>query len=94
MLGIANRGRKILLGETAFASLANHKVHLLLVASDASENTKKKCLDKSSYYKIDLIECGSKKEFGQTFGKGLVGVVGISDKNIAEKIKNITKVGD
>ena len=46
MLGLANAARALVNGETLIKSISANKVELVLIANDASDNTKKKITDK------------------------------------------------
>ncbi len=41
-LGLAARARKIITGETLITKIRNNEVEFVIIASDASDNTKKK----------------------------------------------------
>jgi ribosomal protein L7Ae-like RNA K-turn-binding protein len=58
---------------------------LIALASDASENTKKKIRDKASYYGIDVIESLTSTQLSQSIGKTNIKVIAILD----EGFKNI-----
>lgn len=61
------------------------------MASDASENTSKKYLDKLSYNQIRYIVYGTKGELGEVVNKNDVCLLGIEDPNIAKEIIKIMK---
>ena len=56
LLGLAARARKIVSGEVVLTSIQNHSAKLVVIANDASENTKKKYVDKCTYYNVSEIE--------------------------------------
>ncbi len=88
MLSLCRSAGKIVSGELSCEkALQNSSAKLIIIASDASENTKKKFKNKSFYYNIDIAECGSKDELGKTIGKESRAVIGICDENFAVKIK-------
>ena len=89
LLGLACAARKIVSGETLLKSIRSQKVHLVLIANDASDNTKKKLTDKCHYYGIDcyIIE-ENHDTLSKAIGKKRV-AVGISDAGFADKIKKI-----
>ena len=45
-LGLAARARKIVTGETLITKIRSNEVEFVIIASDASDNTKKKITDK------------------------------------------------
>ncbi|MFQ8987576.1 MAG: L7Ae/L30e/S12e/Gadd45 family ribosomal protein, partial [Intestinibacter sp.] len=58
----------------------------VIVADDASDNTKKLFKDKSSYRKINQIYFATKVELGLAIGKAPRAVIGIKDKALSQKI--------
>ncbi len=89
MIGFALRARKISFGESVLSRKG--KVKLALVATDASENTSKKYLDKLSYNQIRYKVYGTKGELGECVNKNDVCLLGIEDPNIAKEIINLMK---
>lgn len=88
LLGLATRAGKIVSGDdSTLIELKKGKVSLVLVSSDASNNTKKLFNDKCSYRNIDLINFSTKLQLGLAIGKAPRAVVGIKDKNFSNKIK-------
>ena len=55
MLGLANAARALVNGETLIKSISANKVELVLIANDASDNTKKKITDKCQFYHVDYF---------------------------------------
>ena len=46
LLGLAMRARKLATGESALKAVQSQQAHLVFIASDASDNTKKEYIDK------------------------------------------------
>ena len=89
LLGLAYKGKRIIIGDDILTSLRqNKKLSLIIIANDVSENTLKKFKDKANFYKIDYIVLFSKEELGKSLGKNYVSAVGICDKKLKEKILN------
>jgi ribosomal protein L7Ae-like RNA K-turn-binding protein len=85
-LGLAYKARKIAVGtELSIEKMRQKKAVLIALASDASENTKKKIRDKASYYGIDVIESLTSTQLSQSIGKTNIKVIAILD----EGFKNI-----
>ena len=74
------------LKEMSLEELKKGKISLVIVADDASENTKKLFKDKSSYRKINQIYFATKVELGLAIGKAPRAVIGIKDKALSQKI--------
>ena len=94
-LGICACSRKISYGETLLKEIKNKKIYLVVVASDASDNSKKKIIDKCNYYNCDYIICLDKESITKSMGRvDLVSAVGIKDYNLVKKFKeNIEREG-
>lgn len=88
LLGLASRARKVSCGDILLKDVRSHKVYLVLIAEDASENTKKKWTDKCSYYHIDYMIIGKIDEMSQAIGKDNRVALGIKDQGFASKIKS------
>ncbi len=83
-LGLAYRARKIVIGtEMTIESVRKNDVYLVLVAHDASELTKKKILDKASFYNVEVSQALSSQQLSDAIGKRGVKVVGITDRGFS-----------
>ena len=89
MLGLAMRAGKLVTGEEmTIQDIRRQKSKLVFVASDASENTRKKIQDKSSHYEVTCLESFTHEELSQAIGKARM-VIGINDQGFAKKIKEL-----
>ena len=59
---------------------------LVIVAEDASANTKKLFHDKCSYYEVPVYEYGTKEELGWAIGRNLRSSVGVCDAGLADAL--------
>lgn len=90
LLGLAMRAGKLVSGEdTTLMELKKNRLCLVIVADDASNNTKKLFNDKSSYRKVECICFSNKEGLGISIGKDSRAVVGIKDIGFAKKIKEL-----
>lgn len=89
MLGFAIRGKKFSIGESVL--FRKNKIKLVLLAEDTSSSTKKKYLDKLSYYQIPYIEYGTKNELGELLRKNEISIFAIEDSNIAKQVIKLIK---
>lgn len=88
-LGLAFRARKITVGtEMSIQALRNGQVFLMILATDASDLTKKKVYDKSKTYHVEVIESLSSIEISQAIGKKDIKVIGITDKGFSQLLMN------
>lgn len=88
LLGLASRARKISCGDVLLKDIRSQQVFLVIIAQDASENTKKKYTDKCSYYGRDVLIDGTIDDLSAAIGKSNRVAVGIKDKGFADKIKS------
>ena len=87
LLGIAMRAGKLVSGEDGtMIDLKKGKLNLVIVAEDASNNTKKLFKDKSSFRHVNCIELSTKSDLGMSIGKDSRAVIGIKDIGFANKI--------
>lgn len=87
LLGIAMRAGKLVSGEDGtMLDLKKGKLNLVIVAIDASNNTKKLFKDKSSFRQVNYVELSKKNDLGISIGKNSRAVIGIKDIGFANKI--------
>lgn len=89
LLGLASKARKVLTGDTLLKSIKQKKIELVLIAEDASDNSKKKFIDKCNYYDIPCYIFSDVDKLSSAIGKDNRVCVGISDKGFAFKIKSM-----
>ncbi|GAA3662426.1 L7Ae/L30e/S12e/Gadd45 family ribosomal protein [Asaccharospora irregularis] len=89
-LGLATRAGKIVSGDdSTLLELKKGKVKLVIVAEDASDNTKKLFRDKSSFRDIPYIIFSTKLKLGMSIGKAPRAVLGIKDENFSKRITEL-----
>lgn len=59
------------------------KLYLVIVAGDASNNTKKLFYDKCNSYSIPIRIIGTKEELGHCIGKSSRAVIAVKDRKFA-----------
>ncbi len=70
LIGIANRAGKVVSGyEQSLQTIQRGRGKIVILAEDASTNTKKTFYDKSRYYNVPIYEKGSKENLGKSIGK-------------------------
>ena len=90
MLSLCQKAGKLVTGEfAAKEAVLNQTAYLVIVATDASNNTKKLFNDKTSYRNIPCVHWGTKEEIGDRVGKNPRAVIAIVDENFARKIKEL-----
>ncbi|HHX18796.1 MAG TPA: 50S ribosomal protein L7ae [Clostridium sp.] len=91
-IGLARKANKLVSGdETCERFLKAGKVKLIIVARDASLNTKKKYKNACSHRDVQIRIFGTKELLGKFIGKGTNSVIAILDKGFSD---NLTKMLD
>lgn len=87
LLGLAARGRNLASGEFATEkAIKDGKAMLVIVAEDASDNTKKRFGDKCSFYEVPIHTYGTKEELGRAIGTAERSSIALLDKGLAHTI--------
>lgn len=88
LIGLAMKAGKIVSGEfMTEKSVKTGKAYLVLVAADASENTRKKFRNMCSFYEIPVFFAESKEELGRAIGKEYRASMAVQDMNFAAAIQ-------
>ncbi len=88
-LGIAKRSGNIVCGtDTVVKSLPSKKLKLILLAKDASDNTKDKIIKKAFYYQIQVVDKFSSQELSKAVGKDHLMVLAITDDGLTKAFLN------
>lgn len=92
-ISLCRRAGRLVGGELACSqSVKGGKSRLLIIAEDASENTKKKFRNSCEFYGVKYIFFGTKVTLGIATGKINWAVISIEDEGFAVKIiENIGK---
>mgnify|MGYP001165962073 FL=1 len=84
-LGLAYAAKKVVLGtDQVIHALRQGKLYLIILATDASLNTKKKINDKANTYHTKVLERLNSEELSKAIGGFNIKVVGITDKGFSE----------
>lgn len=90
LLGLATRSRNVVSGEfSTEKSVKDGSAKLVIVAEDASDNTKKEFRDMCMYYRVPFVIAGTKEELGHCMGKEFRASLSVTDEGFA---KSITKL--
>lgn len=88
LLGLAERAGKIASGEfAAEKAVKTGKAFLVVVAEDASANTKKKFKDMCQYYQVSFACYAEKETLGRGIGKELRASLAVLDSGFAKAIE-------
>ena len=92
-LGLAMRGHNLVSGEFQTEdAVKSGKALLVIMAEDASENTKKLFHDKCSYYEVPVYVYGTKQSLGGAIGKDLRSSLAVTDQGLAQAIEKTLKL--
>ncbi|SHI89135.1 L7Ae/L30e/S12e/Gadd45 family ribosomal protein [Parasporobacterium paucivorans] len=92
MLGLAAKAGRASSGEFSVEkSITEGKAFLVIVAEDASDNTKKLFTNKCIHYNVPMIFYATKNELGHCIGKQFRSSVAVTDAGIANAIKKLLK---
>ena len=90
--GLARRAGKTVLGtDLVLSAIQAEKAFLVLVASDASERTKKQLCDKCISHNVKLVLIpATRDEMAKAAGKNApVAAIAVTDKNFAKGFSNL-----
>ena len=89
-IGLARKAGAIAPGEApAGQSIKRRKAGLVLLAEDASDNTKKKIESVLYQSNIPLICFGEKEKYGNALGRTSFSVIAVTEQHFSEKIKEM-----
>lgn len=87
MLGLAKRAGKVVTGEfLCDKAIKNGQSHLIIIAEDISENSRKAICDACNYYGVEYIENATADELGKITGSERRVVVSVNDENFKNAI--------
>lgn len=94
MMGLAQRAGKVVSGEfSTEKAVKQRKAKLVVVAGDASDNTKKMFSDSCRYYEVPIYFYGDKDTLGHTIGKQFRASLAVLDEGFAKQIEKHIKDG-
>lgn len=83
-IGLSARSRKLVSGEfSTEKAVKSFTAQLVLVAADASDNTKKLFRNKCTFYEVPFYEFGTKEELGHALGKEICASLAFTDEGLA-----------
>ncbi len=88
MIGIATKAGKIVTGEfSTEKAVKEGKAYLVIVAEDASDNTKKKFQNMCDYYQTSICFFADKTGLGNACGKEFRASLAVVDDGLANAVK-------
>lgn len=94
LLGLATKAGKVASGEfSTEKSVKTGKGFLVLVADDASQNTRKKFQNMCDFYDVPIYFIANKEELGRFCGKEFRASLAVQDENFAKAmLKELQKL--
>ena len=93
LLSLSQRAGKISSGEfKTEESVKSGQAFLVIIASDASDNTKKKFINMCSFYEVPHYIFSEIEELGRCIGKEFRAVLSVNDEGLAEKISSTFEI--
>ena len=95
MLGMAAKAGKVESGEfSTERAVKKGRGRLVIVAEDASDNTKKMFTNMCTYYKVPVCCFGGKEELGRAMGKEMRASLAVVEEGLAKAIvKQMNLIG-
>jgi ribosomal protein L7Ae-like RNA K-turn-binding protein len=89
MLGIAAKSGSVASGEfSTEKAVKENRAYLVIVASDASANTKKMFDDMAKYYEVPMYVYSDKVSLGHSIGKEFRASLAITNEGLARSIED------
>ncbi len=87
LLGIATKAGSVVSGEfQTEKTVKEGKAYLVVVAGDASANTKKNFSDMCKYYKVPYYEYSQKEQLGHCIGKQFRASLAVTNEGLANSL--------
>ena len=88
MIGLSKRAGRCVSGDyRVIDAIRSGEAALVIIAADASENTKKRFKDKCKYADIPICFYGTKQQLGKFTGKEQAAAAAVTDSGFAGKIE-------
>ena len=88
MLGIAAKSGNVVSCEfSTEKAVKSGQAYLVIVSSEASENTKKSFFNMTDFYHVPCYVYGGKEELGRCIGKEFRASLAVIDENLAKAVE-------
>lgn len=93
MLGLAEKAGRIASGEfSTEKAVKSNQAFLVLVAADASENTKKMFRNMCVFYRVPMYFYGTKEMLGHCIGKRYRASLAVTDQGFSKSLESKLKM--
>lgn len=87
LLGIAAKGRNVVSGEfSTEEAVKKHRAFLVIIANDASDNTKKSFSNMCEFYHVPIFFYADKDTLGRFIGCEMRAGVAVTDQGLAQAL--------
>ncbi|MBQ3666279.1 MAG: ribosomal L7Ae/L30e/S12e/Gadd45 family protein [Lachnospiraceae bacterium] len=87
MVGLAAKAGKVVSGEFSVEkAVKEKKAYMVIIADDASDNTKKMFTNMCTFYHVPIYFYADKERLGRAIGKEMRASVGITDAGLGNTI--------
>lgn len=94
LLSIAAKGRNVVSGGfTVEKTVKSGKAFLVIVALDASDNTKKMFQNMCEFYEVPIVWYGTKDTLGHAIGRQMRANIAVTDPGLAKSIVKLLETG-
>jgi len=95
LLGISTKAGQLIFGtDSCMEAIKNKKIHIVILADDASDRTKKHFVEVCKQYDVPIAIYSNIAELSKSIGKVNKAVIGIKDKNLANEISKYVFGGE
>lgn len=95
LIGLSQKSGNVVSGEFSVETTVKEgKARLVLIATDASDNTKKKFRNMAEYRHIPYVEYGTKETLGHAMGRAERSSAAVTDQGFAKAIMKILDGGN
>lgn len=92
LLGLATRSQNVVSGEFMTEKAVKGKdAKLVIVGTDASDNTKKQFSDMCEFYQVPYYVFGTKEELGHCMGKEMRASLAVTDAGFSKSLIKLLK---
>lgn len=91
-LGLIQKSGNMVSGyNNCIYNIKKDKCKLVIIANDATDNTRDKFISLCNSRKLPYIICGRKDEIGMSIGQSSKSVLGLKDENMSRVVLNMLK---
>lgn len=92
-LGLARKAGALTVGSSlSLAAVKDKKAKVLIVATDASENTRAECEKAKGLKNLTVLSLFTKEELGSIVAKEEISVVAVTKKDFSDNVKRLAGV--